>query len=199
MSHKCNEIWESASCFLEAFERVSQAFPNCECEDCSASSHSRGNVPGLEMVIRLLFSPSHFNLVTMEVDKSAYRDVYIRGMSVYRQSEITVDELLAKINLEIAESKKSDRGSKKDGCGFAVATCAEIKGLFFDDRRRLCCVYDTATKDDPSHADVVYSGFRRDRKPPGSLRKDMLDNLANLFRVVRTLDDIFRIEPRGKQ
>lgn len=64
MPSKCKEIWESSADFVEAFDRLSQDFPNCECENCSASIHSRCAGAGNEKVIRRLFLPFHLNPVT---------------------------------------------------------------------------------------------------------------------------------------
>lgn len=49
MTDKCKEIWESvdwenADSVRKAFERISQACPDCECEGCSASIFSQGTV-----------------------------------------------------------------------------------------------------------------------------------------------------------
>lgn len=186
---KCKKLWEDARNPLDAFERVSQAFRNCECENCSASVHSHGTVRAREILIRILFSPAHFNGVTRQVALHAFADAYKRGLSVNRRNHTTRAALLRQASKSISRSHNPGTGIPKTGYAFAVATYEDIQNLMLDDESRMFCVYDTAGKSNRAHADVVYSRFRT-RKLPRSMRYKLNKALSDLFSFTE-LSDIF--------
>ncbi|MGH6919859.1 MAG: hypothetical protein ACREJ0_19400 [Geminicoccaceae bacterium] len=81
------------------------------------------------------------------------QDALKRGLSVNRRAYISEATLRAKIEAKILRDK--EEGKRRDDFYKVVTTsCGNIRSLLGDDGRRAFCVYDTATGDDTSHADV---------------------------------------------
>jgi hypothetical protein len=107
------------------------------------------------VLIRTIFSPVQINHETGLVDPVHFRhDALRRGLSVNRKSHASEADLRAKIETKIARDK--NEGKRQDDFYKAVtAICEDIRDLLSEeDGSRLFCVYDTATAEDPSHADV---------------------------------------------
>lgn len=176
MAHKCEELWASLRGDERLLERISAATSDCTCEGHSASPHSPGPVSGSEILVRRLFLPIHFSAIRHEPTRDAYTDVYRRGLSVNRECHISEEELQQQAHQAIAQSPS------KTGFAFAIAKCEHIRNMRYFDGSRIFCVYDTATRDDPSHADIVYS--RIHEKLPKDDRRRIAAILAEVFRVV---------------
>ena len=131
-----------------------EAFPNCECEGCSVSDYSPRPVQPDEFLIRTVYSRVQINIDTGRIDPVHLRhDVRTRGLSVNRKPHISEQNLRAKIENKIARDRED--GKERDGFYCVVtARCSAVRGLVDDDGKRLFCVYDTATEDDASHADI---------------------------------------------
>ena len=68
-------------------------FPHCTCEQQPVSSYSPGIVQDEEYLIRLIFSPTHFNEQTRQVKPFAFFDCKDKGLSVNRMQYTSVEEL----------------------------------------------------------------------------------------------------------
>lgn len=176
------ELWERSGNVLEAFERVSQAFPNCECENCSFSKHSCGPVAGNEIVARTLYSPPHFNEFTGQIRPNAYVDVYKRGLSVNRLGHTTLRALHRQAGKTMERSRQSGSSTPKTGYVLALARCEDLMNLRFPDGSRMCCFFDTAGRSNRAHADVVYARFRQG-KTPRSRREQLARAIAGVFEL----------------
>ena len=134
-----------------------EAFPNCECEQHSVSDHSPGTVQDDEVLIRTVYSRVQLNSETGCIDPVHLRhDARTRGLSLNRKSHITEGDLRARIEAKIARDRAA--GKRTDNFYKVIATrLRDLKCLVDDDGRRLFCVYDTATRDDTSHADMCQS------------------------------------------
>lgn len=158
-----------------------ERFPDCECEKCSVSDYSPGTAGDEEVLIRTLYSPFQINSETGHVDPVHFRqDALRRGLSVNRKRHTTEAELRAKIEAKIVrdiqDGKRRDRFYK-----VVTARCGDIRSLVDEDGRRQFCVYDTANRDDRSHADVCQTVD----PPPGTTnRKSVRDGIGSrLFEV----------------
>jgi len=119
-------------------------FPHCICEQHSISSYSPGIVQDEEYLIRLIFSPTHFNEQTGQLKPFAFFDCKDKGLSVNRMQYTSVEELKQTAAF-ISHGRKI--------IGVVVAKCADIRAVL-DESERAFCIYDTATKNNPSHADI---------------------------------------------
>lgn len=128
--------------------------PNCECENYSVSDHSPGLVQDNEVLVRILYSPHYINKETGEVTPAAFTDARKRGLSVRRKTHISEEDHRAKIEEKVAVDQSAGRNN--DGFWRVIYTrCTALRNLKLDSGGgRAFCVYDTATEDDPSHADV---------------------------------------------
>lgn len=161
---------------------IRQQFPNCECEDESVSPHSQGVVLSFEYLARSVFSPIHIdlegNLLPTIVDDAANK-----GMSVNRQHHISSDELNS-IGENKAQNDRMNGISDRQYLGYSYAKCEEIRSLI-ENGKRVCCIYDTATENTRSHADICYN-FYAGKATKKKLRKVLFELFENHFTPVAT-------------
>ena len=119
-------------------------FPHCVCEQHSISSHSPSIVQDEECLIRLIFSPTHFDEKTGKLKPFAFFDCKDKGLSVNRLQYTSVEEL-KKMATFISRERQI--------IGVVVAKCGDTRAVMDEDERAFC-VYDTATKNNHSHADI---------------------------------------------
>ena len=153
-------------------------FPECECERSSVSAHSPGLVQDDEILIRTLYSPFQINEETGRVDPAHFRtDLEKRGFSVNRMDHISETDLQTKIARKIEHDRAKGR-QRGEFYRVVTARCGDIRHLV-DGDRRLFCTYDTASEDDPSHADVCQAL----EYPPGTQNRRALakENSAKLY------------------
>lgn len=120
-------------------------FPHCACEQHSVSSHSPVVVQDDEYLVRLIFSPTHFNEQTGKLKPFAFFDCKDKGLSVNRMQYTSVEELKQTAAF-ISHGRRI--------IGVVVAKCADIRAIIDEESERAFCVYDTATKNNKSHADI---------------------------------------------
>ncbi|MEN8217983.1 MAG: hypothetical protein ABFS56_16770 [Pseudomonadota bacterium] len=120
-------------------------FPHCACEQHSVSSYSPGIVQDDEYLVRLIFSPTHFNEQTGKLKPFAFLDCKDKGLSVNRLQYTSVDEL---------KQTAAFISCGRQIVGVVVAQCADIRAIVDEENQRAFCVYDTATKNNQSHADI---------------------------------------------
>lgn len=154
MSCPCKEIerrYGGSDCKCVHYRDL---FPNCECENGSVSDHSPGLVQDDEVLVRVLYSPHYINKETGEVTPAAFADARTRGLSIRRKTHISEKDHRAKIEEKVAVDQAAGRNN--DGFWRVVYTrCTDVRNLKLDNGGgRAFCVYDTATEDDSSHADV---------------------------------------------
>ena len=154
MSCPCKELerrYGSGDCKCLHYR---EQFPVCECENCSVSKFSPEPVRNDELLIRTVFSPVQINQETGWVDPAHFRyDAMKRGLSVNRKPHISEADLQAKIEGKIARDRAEGK-ERDDFYRMVTGRCGDIRNLVAEDGSRLFCVYDTATIDDLSHADV---------------------------------------------
>lgn len=105
-----------------------------------------------EKVARVLEHPIQVDLAKVDLAKdvyytpSAFRDVYVRGLSIQRTSIASEDEIE-----EFGRKRAEER--RKKYLGIAVANVGQIRA-FQQDQRSLLSVYATCMTDFLAHADV---------------------------------------------
>lgn len=148
--------------------RYREEHPACECERYSVSDHSPGLVRDDELLIRTLYSPYQINEKGTATPAS-FRDALERGLSVNRKSFISEADLRKRIEGKIERDRKE--GKERDEFYRVVtARCGDVRQLLSEDGERLFCVYDTASQEDVSHADVCQALD----PPPGTPNRKML-------------------------
>lgn len=129
---------------------INSCAPECACEKHRMSKHSPGVVVGNERLSRFIFSPMHIK--RGKVVSSLFSHAANKGCSVQRESRAT--------NSEIEEFVSGFMNRIEDAVwlGVVQANCEEIRGLRIDnDESQTVCVYDTAEKDNSSHAEMCAS------------------------------------------
>ena len=132
------------------------------------SDHSPGLVRDDELLIRTLYSPHQIN-EKGTVTPASFRDALERGLSVNRKSFISEAGLRKRIEGKIERDRK-DGKERNEFYRVVAARCGDVRQLFSEDGARLFCVYDTASQEDVSHADVCQALD----PPPGTPNRRML-------------------------
>ena len=182
MTCRCKELerkYRDSDCKCIHYRKE---YPGCECEKYSVSDHSPGLVQNDELLIRTVYSPIQINQETGQVDPAFFRnDALKRGLSINRKHHVSEADLRRKIECKIARDRSE--GKKRDDFYRVVtARCSAVRRLVSDDGERLFCVYDTASEEDISHADICQALD----PPPGTpdrrvLSKKMSSRLFDVF------------------
>lgn len=152
---------------------INAAAPDCGCEQFRMSVHSRGVVDDSEKLARFVFSP-------IQVDRkgklkpSAFSHVYDKGCSVQRDSIAEGDEILQFINQFL--EKRDDFIWK----GILIADCCAVRDILTKNTtQRAACIYDTAERGNPSHAEICQTQHVVDEDDKVELRHDLLMAFGN--------------------
>lgn len=151
-----------------------------------ASAYSPRPVSDEEILIRQIISPIHYDPDTNTLKSAAFTDASTHGLSVNRSGLTTAQEIyLAGEKRVQHHNDENDGNSKKVRIFLGVVQfrCGEIRKInaFSDEDSppvRAFAVYDTAKKDDVSHADVCTLLSKEVHKR--SVRLSLCD-LANRF------------------
>ena len=128
------------------------SFPDCQCEGTSVSQHSPGPVSNEEVLVRAIFRPGHVDArghVTPMYFQDIIKEYALRGMSLNRKDRVTEAKLRGLLRDHSSNTHNFMR--------FIAAKCGDLRRLRSDGGVRAFCVYDTATAEDCSHADVCQS------------------------------------------
>ena len=128
-----------------------EQFPDCKCEEESVSEYSPGRVCDNEVLIRAIFRSDYVDqrgCLKPTYFQNVVRDFTVRGLSVNRKGHVTEPDLKARL--------RHHPSNIHGYLGFIAATCGDLRRLRFNGSRAFC-VYDSATEEDRSHADVCQS------------------------------------------
>jgi hypothetical protein len=150
-------------------------FPNCVNEQSSVSQHSPGVVQNDEELTRMIFSPIHIDKDTGQLTQLAFLDAVDKGLSVNRTLHTSLKELEQKASLIIANAQQ--RGRARHLVGLAKTKCENIRAIITNDSKQAFCVYDTATSQDQSHADICQAVVGK------SQGNEVREELRKLFSV----------------
>lgn len=123
-------------------------FPDCTCEGESVSEYSSGRVCDDEVLVRAIFRPNYLDqrgYLMPTYFQNVVKDFTIRGLSVNRNRYVTETDLRARLRYHPSNIHGY--------LGFIAAKCGDLRQLRLDGRRAFC-IYDSATEEDCSHADV---------------------------------------------
>lgn len=185
----CRDVEERFGTGGRKGEYYREHFPGCECERRSVSIHSPGVVAGEELLVRFFVSAA------VDADEDADEGGFARnqirgveeiGLSVIRVSLISEHEL---------EARLDDYSRRMNVCAtdvkIATILCSDVRA-FFQDEMRVYCVYDSASEDDPFHADI-HRGLSYPPGTPGQKRihRRLRERLAKRFVLRGSLPDVF--------
>jgi len=125
----------------------------CPQENTSQSEHSPGIVGDSEILLRLIFSPHHWDEIKNELKPAAFMrsELSGRGFSVERK-KYSSSEYLTKKSQTIGRSN-----SKKIFVGIIRCLCLSVRNIVDDTNQQAFCILDTATIEDRGHADIRFS------------------------------------------
>ena len=129
-----------------------EKFPDCKCEEESVSEHSPGRVYDDEVLVRTIFNPifvdQRGHLTPTYFQNAVVKDFTDRGLSVNRKGYLTERALTIRL--------QHHPSNRHDYVRFIAARCGDLRRLRFNGKRAIC-VYDSATEEDRSHADLCQS------------------------------------------
>ncbi len=151
----------------------------------SATEHSPGPVSNKEFLYRQIWSPTHYDEATNTLAPTAFDDASNKGMSVNRLKYTSKEEVFQTANDRVENYNKVNPTKPSRSFPGAIRfVCADIRNITFlppeEGARpvRGCAIYDTAYKNDLSHADICQ--IVQSKAHGRSVRLSILD-LANKF------------------
>ena len=140
---------------------LDQREPQCRCQVVSVSEFSRCPVENEETLVRIIVAPQHLHRRTKEPKATTLTHAQTIGMSVFRENLATDKEILDAAKTLVARARASAaRGGRGDEkkvgvLGVLRMTCEQIRTFRWETEPDPCfCVYDTATRLAPAHADA---------------------------------------------
>jgi hypothetical protein len=127
---------------------INSRAPSCSCEKYRMSRYSPSIVENSEHISLFVFLPMH-KTKDGKALPSIFSHVHLLGRSVQRESVATKTELI-----EFTQ-KFLNADIKRVWEGVLLAKCDDIRNIKLDETlNRSVCMYDTALKDNPAHAEI---------------------------------------------
>ena len=152
---------------------INSLAPDCKCEQYRMSKYSPNIVVDTEKLSRFVFSPYQVDRKG-KLKPSAFSHVYNKGCSIQRDSLADNEEIFLFVNRFL--------GNRDDYIwrGVLVADCSVVRNIFIKSQmKRAVCVYDTGTKDNPSHGEICQTHHVLDEDDKIELRHDLLMAFGN--------------------
>lgn len=153
LQKKCKNLHLDTRENNERILAINDLAPDCCCEKHKTSPYSTGPVQNSEKIARFVFSPLSVNPKTGKIKNNIFGHAFTNGCSTQREDLASDDEIRAFKNKFIASD------SRWTWYGTLITDCATLRsiGLPRQQNIRAMCVYDTAEKDNPSHAEFFHS------------------------------------------
>ena len=153
-----------------------------ELEKLAQSQYSPGIIDNNEELLRLLFSPIHWDEENEMVVPAAFqrKELNERGVSVQRQ-KYTSKDFIAKKADQIGQSR-----SDKRFVGVISTKCRLIRNIQDDKCQQCFSVLDTSNKDNIGHADIYFS-----QSYPKPLQLKLREKLINAFGKLVQLSEAY--------
>lgn len=135
------------------------------------SKYSPGPVSDGEMLARFVFSPFHINERSGKIKPSVLSHVHLKGCSIQRES-IATDQELNEFVRGFLEGNDN-----REWRGVLVASVKDVRSIAIDDKKptRAVCIYDTAERKNPAHAELCQTEHVLDESDEIELRKKLRD------------------------
>lgn len=165
----CHSLHTKTFDTANRIQDINSVAPSCTCEEYSMSFFSPGVVQSNEHVALFIFDPIFKLSKDGKAKPNAFSHVKSKGRSVQRHDIATNDELISFTNNFLKD--KGDRVWK----GVLLASCDVIRAIkLHDSINRSLCVYDTAEKDNPAHAEIGQSQYVIEEADSNELRYELL-------------------------
>lgn len=160
--------------------RLDELRPKCRCERTSVTPISSGIVAPEEILIRVLVAPQHMK-GNGKPKAAALSDAERTGLSVLREQTAT-DEEIRSVATGLVERARRAQGDKAGVFGVLRMQCGSIRNITaIDETVGAYCVYDTALKELPSHAEAFQRVFGVDPSLQEERRKRLFDSVNLTF------------------
>lgn len=159
-------------------QQINASAPDCMCERHRMSKYSAGVVNEGELLSRFVFSPIHYNKKTGRLKPSLFSYAADRGCSIQRESLATPDEIV-KFVTEFLQ-----RQGTYVWYGVVVGDCENVRGIRLNGMpNRTVCVYDTAERSNPAHAEICLTHFALEDGDANEMRRHLMTafNTQNLI------------------
>jgi hypothetical protein len=154
----------------------------------SASEQSPSSIQNDELLYRQMLDPVHWNSQKHEFTPGAFTDVDSIGMSVNRIKFTTLEDLACRALERVVKHKQIyPERPPRTFLGFTVLRCFEIREQMLQTENgellRLFGVFDTASLEDKSHADICRLSGKESDKLHKARAKSILWELGNQYLV----------------
>lgn len=155
----CREFFEANSDDLQYCKTLQQHSETTQIswEGQSASQHSCSPVGDNELLARQVVDPTHFDKVTGTIKPTFFEDASSKGASCHRLTCINIEDVqkITEARVTLANQNPPPTGLR-EAIGFTLISACEVRSIRTSgaESRRGAAVYDTAKKDDSSHADI---------------------------------------------
>lgn len=185
----CREFFQANTENKDRCKALQEICPDIQVvwETESASEFSPGPASNDETLFRQVLNPHHFDKISGTIKPTFFDDASDKGASVNRLGHTTVEILRQRTQLRIDQFNVNPPATgARELIGYTTITVEEIRAVIADTPpRRALGVYDTAKREDWSHADIcqLVSG----KKLGKSVR-------AQLFQIAKTRLVRFKLE-----
>lgn len=150
-------------------QEINSAAPDCACEKNSMSFYSPGVVESSEQLALFIFDPIFKLDKNGKAKPNAFSHIKSKGRSVQRHDIAKNNELISFANNFL--TGQNDRVWK----GVLLANCDAVRAIKLNDStNRFLCVYDTAEKENPAHAEIGQSQYIIEEADNNELRHELL-------------------------
>ena len=166
---------------------IDKRSPNCRCEVARTSRYSPGPVSETEVLIRLIVSPRHIHRKKGTPTAAALTHAENQGLSIFRESIAKNEEIRRSAERLVEGARSAD--PKAGIFGVFRIPCNVIRQVAIPDAAPSYCVYDTAEKEIPSHAEAFQRIVGFDKSVHDSRRNALFALVAPNFVPVSTFRD----------
>ncbi len=147
--HKINSDTHNSS--DKRVSLINEHAPDCRCEAFSMSEFSPSPIADTELISRFVFSPIHTDKKTGKFKPSLFSHIFDKGCSIQRETKATNNEMSSFV------SDFLSKDARFSWQAVVMAKCNNLRDILIDDKIRIICLYDTATKANPAHGEVCVS------------------------------------------
>jgi len=163
------------------------------CELESASVHSPSPVQNIEVLVRQVVDPTHFDHVTGTIKPTFFDDAANIGASCHRVQYTTETQIRQMTERRVALANQNPpKTGLRSAIGYASVSAIDVRSITTagNPSRRGAAIYDTAKSDDISHADIcqLVSGRQEGRSVRAQLWELAKDRLV-IFSSLPTISE----------
>lgn len=177
LPNECERLFSSLPNDGNRIASLNSKSPDCICERSTTSKHSPRPVGEEEVLARFVFDPIHVSR-DGALKSSLFSHVNLRGCSVQRDTVATHEELVAFVQSFLTTQLTKKRDTKWHSV--VIAPCKKIRSLMQGSAtNRSVCVFDTAERTNPAHAELFQTQYVIDEADQLELRKVLLTSFSD--------------------